>query len=124
MEKLPEEFVVTKDGTIDVKDMLVSYYKCRVAKSSKCKVEMYGTMVRCETKESKKGKKIYHREKINMNSQSLLRVFDPKLYLTRTGNGGTLSQLMPEHVQECAEYFVTQARYAGWLQSGFTGGLL
>ena len=124
MEKLPEHYDNAKDGTIDLQDMVVSFYKCRVARGKKCKVEMYGTMVRVEAKESKRKAKVYHKELICVNSQSVFRAFDPTLYLTRSGAGGTVSQLMPEHVKECAEYFVTQVRYIEWLRSGFTGGLL
>ena len=124
MEKLPEQVVTQKDGTIKICEMLVSFYKCRVAASNKCKVQMYGTMVRCELAESRKGNKKYVTENVDLNSQNVLRVFDPKLYLTKTRNGGTVSQLMPDHVQECAEYFATQKRYIHWLKTGFTYGLL
>ena len=118
VESLPENVVPVSDGTVNIRGLDVSFYQVRVAKNAKCKVKLLSTMVRCEAPESEKGKKVYLRESIDVNSEHLLRIFDSKLYLTRIGGVSAVSKLLPEHVKECVEFWVTKKRYISWLKKG------
>ena len=106
------------NGTVNIRGLDLSFYRVRVAKNSRCKVPMLSTMIRCEAPGSQKSKKIFERMVIDLNSELLLRIFDPKLYLTKVAGGSTVSKLLPEHVKECVEFWVTKKRYFAWLKTG------
>jgi len=100
--------------------MKLGYYGTRVAKSSKSKTKILGTMQKIELRGSakgagKKGKKYLEEVMLELDSGSVLRAFEPNTYLVRGAASGSSNRLLQEHVKEAMEFAVTKERYITWL---------
>ena len=118
---MPTNVIAKEDGTVSVEGMKLGYYDTRVAKTSKNKQKIFGTMVRWEETGSSKGKKIYMEQVMDeISSKLLFKVFEPDTYLARTAGvrgNGTVNKLMQEHVTEAVEFAVAGERYIDWLRT-------
>ena len=113
----PEEVQQNEGARVTILRMKLGYYVTKVAKSSKIKMPILGTMHKCEIQGSKKGgsKRYLEGEMLELDSRSVLRAFEPNTYLVRGATNGTSSRLLQEHVKEAMEFAVTKERYITWL---------
>ena len=117
MLALPSKVVECADGSVSVEGLKLKFYRPIVAKSSKIKLEIFGTMKPLEEPESTKAKKVYSVDTMKIPSKSLLQIFDPTTYLTKGSGGVTTSKLMEEHVKGAIAFAICRRRYMEWLRS-------
>ena len=111
--------MVNSDGSVSVFGMKLGYYIMSVAKSSKVKMPIFGRMIRAEVKgvSTKKAKKYMEEEMDELSTSLVLKAFHKSTYLNSAGKGAAGSnKLLPEHIQECADFAVCQQRYLAWLK--------
>ena len=114
----PQSVSLNNDGTVSVRGLKLAYYLTRVAKNSKNKMKIFGTLVRAEAAGSRpKAKKYLDDTMKEMCTSLVLKVFHADTYLTTAKGVGTLgNKLMMNHIQECADFATCKQRYLAWLK--------
>ena len=113
---MPKSLVAQSDGSVLLKDMKVSYYVTKVAKSKGVsKQPIFSTMLRGEAPGSTAKRKIYLDQLLDVSSEHVLRSFTPGTYLVRVGKEAAQTKLMPDHVKEICQFAVTKRRYLAHL---------